>query len=234
MKIKSLPAAKLSKSFENYASIIEKNTRKKHKIDDNEYIYGLKNFGDRFEAEGQLPQFNKIAKRLAETLVNLHNDKLAGVIYNILIKLNRETDLKLVEDVATKALAIARREYNPVFIAARTNDLKEIYKFTEYGSDRHLKLLREEKRALKEICENYDGITKKMQSISGKHMRPIEKYQEMLAAIRLEIAEVLIKRGEDTKNATEELLLSQTYYSKFPEGHNAKKIAAILKKLSSK
>ena len=230
MRIEKTNPKDISRKFEDFVSIVEKRARKNKDISIPEFKYNVQEFGDQFVSANALPRFNKTAQRLAETLIGLNNDRLAGIIYSTLIKLNRNTDAKFVEDIATKALAIARRKHDPVHIAARTNDLKEIYKLSEYGSDKHLKTLKEEKRALSEICKNYKSAKSRFETIA-RQMRPIEKYQEMLAAIRLEIAEVLIKRGEELPLAKEELLASKAFYDQFEEGHNAKKIVAILKKL---
>lgn len=229
MKIGQKPQD-IYRNFDNFTSIITKHAKKNRRIEEAEFKYNIQEFGDQFVSAKALPKFNKAANKLAETLVGLDNDRLAGIIYSTLIKLNRGTDAKFVEDIATKALAIARRKHDIVHIAARANDLKEIYKLSEYGSDRHLKILKEEKRALNDICQNYKSAKKRFETIT-RQMRPVEKYQEMLAAIRLEIAEVLIKRGEDLPLAKEELLASKAFYDQFKEGHNAKKIVAILKKL---
>ena len=230
MKINKIGPKDITRRFEDFASIIEKQARKNRDINVPEFKYNIQDFGDQFVDANALPKFNKTAQRLAETLIGLNNDRLAGIIYSTLIKLNRTSDAKFVEDIATKALAIARRKHDPVHIAARTNDLKEIYKISEYGSDRHLKVLKEEKRALSDICKNYKSAKNRFETIT-RQMRPAEKYEEMLAAIRLEIAEVLIKRGEELALAKEELLASKAFYDQFEAGHNAKKIIAILKKL---
>lgn len=220
----------LVKNFDIYVNNIEKNAKRHSKINDKDFRYKVQEFGDSFTNSNELPKFNKTAQKFAEKLVSLNNDKLAGIIYSTLIKLNRGKDAQFVEEVATKALAIAKRKNDIVHIAARTNDLKEIYKLSEYGSDRHLKILQEEKRALKNICDNYPSAKNRFETIS-RQMQPIERYEEMLAAIRLEVAEVLIKRNSDLPIAKQELLLAKETYDKLPEGHNAIKIRNILKKI---
>ena len=230
MKITSRTSKDITERFNDFSSIITKHVRKNKEVGEAEFKYNIQEFGDQFVGANKLPKFNKMAQKLAENLVGLNNDRLAGIIYSTLIKLNRGADAKFVEDIATKALAIARRKHDIVHIAARANDLKEIYKLSEYGSDRHLKVLKEEKRALNDICSNYKSAKKRFETIT-RQMRPVEKYQEMLAAIRLEIAEVLIKRGEELPLAKDELLAAKAFYDNYPEGHNAKKITAILKKL---
>lgn len=220
----------LIKNFNIFSSGIEKSAKRNSKINDNNFKFKIQEFGDSFTNSDGLPEFNKTAQRFAENLVNLNNDKLAGIVYSTLIKLNRGKDAEFVEKIATKALAIAKRKNDSVHIAARANDLKEIYKISEYGSDRHLKILQEEKRALKNICNNYEGAKTRFETIT-RQMRSVDKYEEMLAAIRIEVAEVLIKKGSELQLAKSELLQAKEFYDKFPEGHNTKKITAILKKL---
>ena len=93
----------------------------------------------------------------------------------------------VVEQVATNALAIAKRLNDPVHIMARANDLKEIYRISQPGSAKHLKSLQTEKRALNDICNNYQNVQKRYRTLSRK-MRPVEAYELKLAAIRYEIA----------------------------------------------
>ena len=61
-------------------------------------------------------------------------------------------------------------------------------------------------------------------------MKPVERYEEKLAAVKIEIAEALIKRNE-IGAAKIELREALQMYEKIGEGPNSEKAENILKKL---
>ena len=61
-------------------------------------------------------------------------------------------------------------------------------------------------------------------------MKPVEKYEEKLAAIKIEIAELLIERGE-IGAAKIELETALKIYEKFGKGPNTEKAEKLLKEI---
>ena len=214
--------------FETFSYNTLQRTKEKKVINPLVFSNQLREMGDYFVNKEQKEDLNKYSRRFAETLVSQKSLELAGRVYSFLIKFNKG-NRKAVEEFATNALIIAKRLHDPVHIMARANDLKEIYKYTKPASDKHMKVLYDEKRALSDIIKNYSGAQKRNVSIA-REMRPVESYEEKLAAIKVEIAEMLIKR-EDFPNAIIELKEALIMYKKFGEGPNTEKIKNILAKL---
>ncbi len=231
-KIKFNPTqiSKAQKSFETFSYNTIKLTKKSKPINPLAFSNQLREIGDLFIKENQQEGMNNLTKRLAETLVSLKNHQLAGRIYSYLIKFNKD-DRKLVEEYATNALIIAKRLHDPVHTMARANDLKEIYKFTQPNSNKHLSVLYDEKRALNNIVKDYEGAKKRYAS-AHTEMKPVENYEAQLAGIKIEIAELLIKR-EEKGAAKIELEEALKIYEKFGKGPNAEKAENLLKKLNN-
>lgn len=214
-------------SFEQCAKRVLNSVQQKRPVDKSSFSYGLYCIGDSFQAAGDTFGFNKKASWLAETLVGLKSNDLAGVVYSLLVKLNYGNP-KLREKYATNALAIAVRTKDPVHIMARANDLKEIYKLTERGSDKHLKVMYQEKRALNEIVTNYDKIALEHNTIT-RELGSKDGYQAKLAAIKVEIGDLL--KYKDPVLAKKELIEAREMYSVLGEGRNTEKIKQILEKI---
>lgn len=187
----------------------------------------LHDIGRAFQARNEVPCLNKHAKRFAQRLVNLGDSNLAGIVYSLLIKLNAGNP-EIVEQIATAALAIAKRFHDPVHIMARANDLKEIYKITKPASREHLNALLTERRALSQICTDYDKVQKRFMSLSRK-MKPIKGYELKLAAVRYEIAEIMYK--SDKNAAREHLLAAREIVQKYQQGNLFRKIENLLREI---
>ena len=206
---------------------ITKSLKKKEPIDIKAFSSELHDIGDAFVSRSEVECLNKHGKRFAENLVKLGDNNLAGIIYSLIIRVNPKQST-IVEQVATNALAIAKRLSDPVHIMARANDLKEIYKFTQHGSEKHLRTLQTEKRALNAICTNYEGVQKRYRTLK-REMRPIEAYELKLAAIRFEIAEILANTNKQA--AIEELLAAKEIILKHGKGKLHKQIEKLLAEL---
>ena len=141
---------------------------------------------------------NRNSKRLAETLVGLKEINLPSIIYSFLIKFNPNNP-KLCEMLVTNALALAKRLKDPVHIAARANDLKDLSK---NNPEKYLKFLYETKRALASVVCNYENAKQKYRTVSRK-IKPQDAYQEALCRIKLLIAQCIWKNQPQT--ALEEL-----------------------------
>lgn len=216
-----------NKAFDIFSGKVTKSAWKKKQIDPHTFSDELYNIGDLFEKQNKKSEINRPAKKLAETLVALGNNNLAGIIYSFLIKCN-QNDTKFVEEIATNALAIAKRLKDPVHIMARSHDLKEIYRITDYGSPKHLKILYDERRALNEICTNYKN-TKQQYNTLSRGMKPIETYQTMLAIVRVEIAEII--KTKEPKSAIQELKAAREVLLKSRNEKYLKKIERYLSEL---
>ena len=217
------------KKFDTFSTNVINSVKRNKKIDLYRIPKQLQEIGDEYIAIEQKEIMNKLSRRLAETLVNLNQGQLAGIIYSFLIKFNKSNNTAK-EEFATNALIIAKRLHDPIHIMARANDLKEIYKYTKPNSDLHLRVLYDEKRALNDIINNYEGATKRYNTQTTT-MKPRENYIEKLAAIKLEIGEVLYER-EDFNGAKIELQEALRIYKEIGEGPNSERIKALLDKIN--
>ena len=214
--------------FETFSQNVILRTKEKRVVNPLTFSNQLREMGDYFVSNQQEENLNRYSKNLAETLVSQKSLELAGRVYSFLIKFNKGNK-KYIEEFATNALIIAKRLHDPVHIMARANDLKEIYKYTQLGSDKHMRVLFDEKKALNTIIKDYEGAKKRYVSLYTE-MKPVERYEEKLAAVKIEIAEALIKRNE-IGAAKIELREALQMYEKIGEGPNSEKAENILKKL---
>ena len=224
VKISSNP----KKAFQIMETDVTRGLKRKEQIDETSFYAEISAIGEAYTKNRDRIGMFKNSKRFAETLVNLGNGNLAGIIYSVLIKLNKNNPI-MVEELATNGLAIAKRFKDDVHIMARADDLVKVYTKTEFGSDRHIKMLYTVKRALSKICNNYDNAREKYNVISRK-MKPVETYEKMLAGVKIEIAEVIMRK--QPKEAVNELLGSKELLEKYGEGPNLTKINNLLKKLT--
>jgi hypothetical protein len=215
------------KIFKTLSNQILQNSKKKKEVDTKSLYAMLAQFGDVFEKSGER-EMNSLATNLAQRLVNLGNNNLSGIIYSFLIKFNKNNPA-YVEELATNALAIAKRTHDQIHIMARTNDLKNIYAKTEYGSEKHLKTLYAHKRSLKQIITNYDGCEKRYQTMS-RRMQPKENYELKYCKTVLEIAR--ITKDTEPKQTLQELLAAKEIISAFPAGKASKQIDYLINELN--
>ena len=182
-------------SFDDYSQRITKIVKRNQKINRLEFLNSIRDFGDRFEKENTPEIMNKKSIKLAQNLVSLKKEDLAGIIYSFLVKFNKDNYEKK-EECAINALAIAIRLKDPIHIMARANDLKEIYKVTAKGSKKHLKTIYEEKRAIKKNIDDYERLKTNNRNIV-RGLKSKENYQQMLAAIKIEIAELIMNENQN-------------------------------------
>lgn len=218
-QIKRSPAA----AFDVFKSKITRNLNNKEEIPQKAFYAELGTIGDAFVAQNNLQTMNNKSNQFAEFLVSKGCNNLAGIVYSFLIKINKNNPEE-VEKLATKALAIAKRHHDPVHIMARANDLRNIYKKTEPGSDRLLKILYTEKRALVDICNNYNGSKNRFHT-GETEMKPVEKYEILLGMVKLDIAQI-IKKQNRTEALTE---ITEAY--ELLKKHNIKKFLSDAKNL---
>lgn len=216
-----------SKAFTAFEDRITKQIIKNKEINHTAFSCELHDLSESFLRKNELACLNKNAKRFAERLIGLGNNSLAGIVYSLLIRINPKNS-PIVEQLATNALAIAKRFNDPVHIMARANDLKEIYKITQPGSKKHIKTLYEERRALTKICNEYEKV-KLRYCTRKREMKPIESYELKLAAIKFELAEFIAL--ENPKEAIKELNSVLEIMSKFGDGNLTKRCQKLIAEL---
>ncbi len=230
MKVNNqVTSSHLNKLYKNFTNGIKKKISEDISIKPMSYSCQLHDLGMRFEQQNQRTELNRLSSRFAEFLVSVGEQSLAGITYSFLIKLNKG-NIKFVEEIAIKALAIAKRQHDPVHIMARANDLKKIYEKIEPGSDRHIKILYEIKRALNNICKNYASSQKRFMSVSTK-MKPLKQYELMLASIQIDLGKAL--QLKDPKLATEELLTAKKTFIQLGYTDKVEVTDKILRKINS-
>lgn len=216
------------KSFQIMSDKILKGVKRNQNIPSGSFAYELRDLGDVFAERGQKAEMNRASKKLAETLVSAKNGDLAGVIYSFLVKFN-EDNPKAAEEFATNGLAVAKRLKDDVHIVARCHDLRDVYKTIDPKSDKLLKTMYEEKRALSNIVNDYSTAEKRYNTISRK-MAPKSKYEFMLGSVKIKIAEFLLEK--EPKIAKIELSEARMIFEKLNEKQAIAKIDQLLEKCS--
>jgi len=216
------------KSFQIMSDKILKGVKRNQSIPSGSFAYELRDLGDVFAEHGQKSEMNKASKKLAETLVASKNSDLAGVIYSFLVKFN-EDNPKVAEEFAINGLAVAKRLKDDVHIVARCHDLRDIYKASDPKSDKLLKTMYEEKRALSNIVNDYSAAEKRYNTISRK-MAPKSKYEFLLGSVKLEIGKFLLEK--EPKTAMIELKEARVIFEKLDDKKAIAKIDQLLEKCS--
>lgn len=216
-----------NKAFDIFESKVTKIVTKKDKVDPSSFFAELNSIFNKFIENNKLDKINKSSVKLAEKLVGLGDGRLAAIIYSLLIKAN-SNNVQLVEHFATSALAIAKRINDPVHIMARCEDLRKIYSTNCPPSEKLLRILYEEKRALNFITKNYEGAQNRFQTIS-KQMKPIENYKIMQAGIQIEIAKIL--KNTNKTDAIIELESAYSLLSNIGQGKYTKEIKKLLREI---
>ena len=216
-------------SFDIFAQKVTRSIKKKEDINLSAFSNELHTLGDVFEKQNNKDGMNKASKNFAQQLVGLKENNLAGIVYSFLIKFNQGNN-KLVKELATNALAIAKRFHDPVHIMARSRNLADLFHKTEPGSQNHLKMLYEEKRAIRDVIKNYDSIDKRYKTVKTQ-LKPIQNYEQMLCIVLVSIAKIL-KKTNPTQ-AIEELTLAENIMSKYEKGNLTYQIKRLLNELTT-
>lgn len=190
------------RAYEKLRTKTDSKIKKSIEINPIKFSKKVHTIGDAFIETKQRTALNNRYSEFAENLVSRGFNSLAGIIYSFLIKINRGNNTELVESFCIKALAIAKRLHDPVHIMARAKDLKEIYKVSEYGSERHSSMLRLMIKSLNTICNDYEKVQLRFCTVK-KEMKPVEHYKVLLAETKLEIAEIL--KTKSPKEAAREI-----------------------------
>lgn len=212
------------KSFDIFERQVTQIVSKKEKVEPSSFFGELNALFNKFLETNQIDKINKNGTKFAEKLVGLGDGRLAAIIYSLLIKAN-EGNQELVERFAINGLAIAKRFNDPVHIMARCENLRKIYNVTSPQSEKMLKILYEEKRALNSITKNYESAKNRFQTIS-KEMKPVENYQIMQGAIQIQIAKIL--RNTNKNAAIIELNSAYDLLKSVGKGKYTKEIEKLL------
>ena len=216
------------KAFDIFEKEVTKIASKKGDIELNSFSGAVSSIFNKFIKSKQIEKMNNNFVKFAENLVNMGKDNLAGIIYSFLIKANINNP-ELVEKFATNGLAIAKRFHDPVHIMARCENLRKIYSITEPKSEKLLKILYEEKRALSSIANNYQNVQKRYKTINSE-MKPIENYKIMLGAIKIQIAKII--KTSKPKEAIAELQSAYELLLSVGKGKYTKEVEKLLSEIN--
>lgn len=223
---------KAIKNSKNAFDIFEKKVTKivsnKGDVDTNSFAGELNCFLSKYTNTDEINKMNKNFVKFAENLINLGKDSLAEIIYSFLIKANSNNP-ELVERFAINSLAIAKRFNDPVHIMARCENLRRIYSVIEPENEKLLKVLYEEKRALNDISKNYQSAQNRFKTVKTE-MKPVENYQIMLAAIKLQIAKI-IKKSKPNE-AIDELKEAKELLCKNKNGELLQEVDKLLSEIN--
>lgn len=185
-----------------------------------------------FSSEERIPEFTKLSKTLMEFLVSKNFDTIASIICSALVKLNdRAENSKIVEDLAVRGMAIAKRNQDIVHIAARANDINRILRFKNPGSKKHLKYLQIQNEALKEICRNYDSDRIQHYKMTNIDLAPIENYEMRLFHVKLDIATYTFFK--DPKYAIYEYEEAKVLYEKNKDKYSEEMVSIAEKRIKT-
>ena len=215
-------------AFDLFEKKVTKIVSNNNDVDANSFSGELKCFLNKYTDSNETNKMNNKFVAFAERLVSLGKDSLAGIIYSFLIKANSNNPA-LVERFAINGLAIAKRFNDPVHIMARCENLRRIYSVSEPQSEKMLKVLYEEKRALNDISKNYQGAQNRFQSVTSE-MKPLENYQIMLSAIKIQIAKIIKKSKPD--EAIKELKEAKELLGKDKNGELIQEVEKLLSEIS--
>lgn len=217
------------KAFDLFEHEVTRIVSKKEDVEPISFFAELKCIINKFLQNNQTEKLNKNSIRLAERLVGLGSGRLAGIIYSLLIKANSDNP-ELVVRLATNGLAIAKRFHDPVHIMARCEDLRRIYNVTCPQSEKMLKVLYEEKRALNSINKNYKSAQNRFITIS-KEMKSLDNYQIMQGAVQIQIAKIL--KNSNPQAAIAELESAYKLLTSIGKGKYTKEIEKLLQEIKT-
>lgn len=199
MKINKLNSdeAKVKKLLYNVQGCVNK-VRSNEPIKPEKLARDLYVVGNKCKTPEKENILNNCLTTLADKMVNLKQDNLAGIIYSFLIKFNKD-NLIVLKQLVPKALEIAKMQKDSVHVAARTGELAQIYKNYDIHGANYLKCLHVRKQALNDICSNYDTVGDRFRSIS-RQINKKDTYIELLIKTKIDIAnELMVTNKSDAK-----------------------------------
>lgn len=188
MKLQNLTPNKIEKNFEIYTNQIEKALKKGQKTDLKDFTTQLHNYTALFE---RAPETDKLVKKtslMAERIVGYGKLDFASVIYSFLLKTVKNQ--KLIEDIAMKQLALAKRINDPIHIMARTADIRKIYQEISPKSPEHIKWMRAEIKSIRRVINHYEHSKNNYQTIT-RNPQPKEFYEKLLGTTLVDLGKIL-------------------------------------------
>lgn|SRR5574344_457582 len=234
MKLPPIGSGKPKDEYLSFVKGVNKMINRGGTVNFKDFSKKLSLLSDTFEKQNSKDYFTIVFQGFAERLVGMKQTSLAGIVYSFLIKHNQGKP-EISEKIAQNALALAKKTNDPIHIMARTHDLRKIYQNMEYGSAKHLKMLRDERKALKTIVEHYEHSSKNFKTLT-REVKPKEVYEEMLASVQVKIAKLIQK--DSPKDAIQSFENARSIYLSL--GNNsevdfvAKEIENLTKLLQSK
>lgn len=180
-------------------------------------LYGI---GEKCKTPERETVLNDYLISLADNMMNLKQDNLAGIIYSFLIKFNKDNPVKL-KQILPKALDCAKMHDDSVHIAARCEDLSKIYQCYEIHGENYLSCLKARKNALKRICQDYESVKGNYRTIS-RQPNSRDKYVELLIRTKIDIADELTYLGLK-QNSQNELISAYKWFDKFSDEYKVQK-----------
>lgn len=229
MQIPKISPDKVRKNFEIFLSQTEKKLNRGQKTDIKDFSTDLYRFSSAFEKTPEADILVKKANQFAEKFTSNGNNNFAGVIYSFLLKVVKNP--KIVETLAVKQLAIAKRTNDPIHIMARTADIRKVYQEIAPNSPEHLKWLREEVRSIRKVINHYEHSTKNFKSVS-RDVRPKEFYEEMLGFILVDVGKILKKQSP--KEAMPVMLEAKEIFAKLNNEKALDFVNQLIKETESK
>lgn len=219
MKINKLesPEIQFRKMLYNLQSYMDKPRQGKN-INPRNLACDLYDIGEKSKTPEREPILNNCLISLAEKMMNLKQDNLAGVVYSFLIKFNKDNPIQL-KQILPKALECAEKHNDSVHVAARCDDINKIYQYYEIHGQNYLDCLNLRKQSLEKICSDYDSVKNKYRTISRK-LNSRDKYVDLLIRTKVDIANELGLLNQKS-DARKELLSAYKDFDKFSDGYKA-------------
>ena len=219
-----------AEAFGVFARNVSNSATSGQRVINNDSLYsGFRQLRKQLEIQ-QPGTFNNLAAAFIESLVALKQDELAGVLYSHLIKMNKD-NLPLVKIYAQKALAIAKRNNDPVHRMARADDICYVCAKTKPGSPEHIKYLYEQRTALKDICAAYDTTLPDRFHTVSRELSDLSGYELKLSALDMDLAIYIAyhdpKRAESLFDEAKNLFIKN---KDCPDRNN---LASVAKKIGN-
>lgn len=219
------------KTYKTFYNTIISSVSKKQTIDGCDFYAAFKTFAEVFEKQKRTAELTSKTQNMIEFLVNQGQNNIAGIAYSILIKLNKNNP-QIVEKMAIKGLAIARKAKDPIHTMARARDLVEIYEKSNRGCEEHIKYLRIANKALNDICKNYEtSVDFRFNRISSG-LKPLENYELLLCSTKLDIVKYTYK--QDLFNARCELEKAKLLFEKNKNSMNEKTLNILSRRIAKR
>lgn len=209
IKPREIPLNKMLSKVESYADTAHLNKA----LQPGEFARDLFIAGEKCKTPEKESLLNNCLTALADKMIDTKQNDLAGIIYSFLIKFNKD-NMIVLKQLIPKALEVAKMQKDSIHVAARAGELCQIYKTYDIHGANYLACLNLRKKALTDICSNYDTVGERFRTIS-RQKNDKDTYLELLIKTKYDIANEIIVT--DKQNARNELLSAYMDLSKFSD-----------------